>query len=184
MTKKSAAILLALVLVLSCAVGSTLAWLTDSTEEVKNTFTTSDIDITLAESENLDLQMIPGHTITKDPEATVAAGSEECYLFVKIEKSANFDNFMEYTVNSAWTKLEGADNVYYIKIDSADKMGVAYSILEDDQVTVKGEVTKDMMNGLTEATYPTLTFTAYASQLMKNNTEEFTAAEAWTNVQP
>ncbi len=180
MTKKSVAILLALVLVLSCAVGSTIAWLTDSTGEVKNTFSPSDINITLEESEDLDLQMIPGHAIAKDPKAAVLSGSEECYLFVKIEKSANFDTYMTYAVAEGWTELE--DGVYYIKIDSAEKMDVAYSILAGDQVTVKGDVTKELMNALTAETYPTLTFTAYASQLYKSAGVEFTPAEAWTNI--
>ena len=41
----------ALALVLCCAVGGTLAWLTDKTEPVKNTFTIGDINIDLSESE-------------------------------------------------------------------------------------------------------------------------------------
>ena len=190
MKKKTFVLLLALVLIAGAAVGGTLAWLTDTTDAVQNTFTTSNIEIELDESDNLDLKMIPGWTITKDPKVTVKAGSEKCYLFVKIEKSSNFDNFMTYTVAADWTPLNDTNNdgvaddgVYYRVIDTAG-MGIAYSVLKDDQVTVKGEVTKAMMNGLTETTYPTLTFTAYASQFSKNNTDSFTAAEAWTNVQP
>ena len=189
MKKKTFVLLLALVLIAGAAVGGTLAWLTDTTEAVQNTFTTSDIEITLAET-TAAYKMIPGCTIAKDPKVTVKAGSEDCYLFVKIEKSSNFDNFMTYTVAADWTPLNDTNNdgvaddgVYYRVIDTAE-MGIAYSVLADDQVTVKGEVTKAMMNELTTATYPTLTFTAYASQYMKNNTESFTAADAWTNVQP
>lgn len=188
MKKKTFVLLLALVLIAGAAVGGTLAWLTDTTEAVQNTFTTSDIKIELAESKNLDLKMVPGCTIEKDPKVTVIAGSEKCYLFVKLSKSSNFDNFMTYTVAADWTPLNDTNNdgvaddgVYYRVIDTAG-MGIAYSVLKDDQVTVKGEVTKAMMNELTTATYPTLTFTAYASQYMKNNTESFTAAEAWNNV--
>lgn len=189
MKKKTFVLLLALVLIAGAAVGGTLAWLTDTTEAVQNTFTTSDIDITLVETTS-EFKMVPGCTIEKDPKVTVIAGSEKCYLFVKIEKSSNFDNFMTYTVAADWTPLNDTNNdgvaddgVYYRVIDTAG-MGIAYSVLKDDQVTVKGEVTKAMMNELTTATYPTLTFTAYASQYMKNNTESFTAAEAWKNVNP
>ena len=71
--------------------------------------------------------------------------------------------------------------MYYRTVDTAD-MGTAYSVLKDDQVTVKGEVTKEMMNALTDATYPTLTVTAYASQFNKNATEAFIVNEAWTNI--
>ena len=190
MKKKTFVLLLALVLIAGAAVGGTLAWLTDTTEAVQNTFTTSDIDITLTESKNLDLKMIPGWTIAKDPKVTVKANSEKCYLFVKIEKSSNFDNFMTYemAVNSdetaIWTELtgvNGVNGVYYRVVDASDEDQV-FAVLKDDKVTVSGEVTKAMMNELTTATYPTLTFTAYASQYMKNNTESFTAAEAWDNV--
>ena len=123
-------------------------------------------------------------TISKDPKATVLSGSEECYLFVKLDKSANFDTYLEYVIADGWTKLEGVtDTVYYRKVQTAD-IGTAYSVLKGDQVTVKGEVTKAMMDGLTTETLPKLTVTAYASQLHKNATTEFTAAEAWANVNP
>lgn len=180
MKKKSLALLVAVVLVIGCVIGGTLAWLTDSTEQVKNTFTTSDIDITLAETTGTEYKMVPGYTIAKDPKATVLAGSEECYLFVKLEKSSNFDNYMEYAVADGWTALDNIDNVYYRVVNTAD-MGTAYSVLANDQVTVKGAVTKEMMTAA-ETDQPTLTVTAYASQLHKNNSQDFTAAEAWANV--
>lgn len=181
MKKKSLALLVAVVLVIGCVIGGTLAWLTDSTEQVKNTFTTSDIDITLAETTGTEYKMVPGYTIAKDPKATVLAGSEECYLFVKLEKSSNFDQYMTYEMAAGWTALNGVDGVFYREVKTAD-MGTGYSVLLNDQVTVKGSVTKEMMNSLEQNTYPTLTVTAYASQLYKNNTQTFTAAEAWANV--
>ena len=51
-------------------------------------------------------------------------------------------------------------------------------------VTVKETVTKELMNKLKDGSEanPTLTFTAYASQLMRNNTTEFSAYQAWVNV--
>lgn len=184
MKKKSLALLVAVVLVIGCVIGGTLAWLTDSTEQVKNTFTTSDIDITLAETTGTGYKMVPGYTIAKNPKATVLIGSEECYLFVKLEKSSNFDKYMEYEVADGWTELTsvvGVSGVYYREVKTAD-MGTGYSVLLNDQVTVKGSVTKEMMNSLEQNTYPTLTVTAYASQLYKNNTQIFTPAEAWANV--
>lgn len=181
MKKKTLALFLALALVLVGIIGGTMAWLTDTTDEVVNTFTDSDIDITLAETTGEDYKMVPGYTISKDPKVTVETGSEKCYLFVKLEESTNFDDFLTYEIADGWTALDGVDNVYYRTVDTAD-MGTAYSVLKDDQVTVKGEVTKEMMNALTDATYPTLTVTAYASQFNKNATETFTVNEAWTNI--
>lgn len=185
MKKKTFVLLLALVLIAGAAVGGTLAWLTDTTEAVQNTFTTSDIDITLVETTS-EFKMVPGCTIEKDPKVTVKAGSEKCYLFVKIEKSSNFDTFMTYTVADGWTQGDGTkipSNVWYRTVE-ASTANQEFAVLKDNQVSVLGTVTKADMNGLTENTYPTLTFTAYASQYMKNNTESFTAADAWTNVQP
>lgn len=181
---KSLALVLSLVLVIGCVAGGTLAWLNAKTDEVKNTFSTSDISVTLKETKNT-YKMIPGWTIDKDPKATVTSGSEDCYLFVKVEKSENFDSFMTYKIADGWRELEDVDGVYYMVFNSKSNeenkpvIGTEYSILKDDQVTVKDTVTKDNMNGLNEENYPTLTFTAYAVQLMKNNDTEFTAAEAW-----
>lgn len=183
MKKKSLALVLALAMIVVCVVGGTLAWLTATTGSVKNTFTYGDINITLAESDDLDLKMVPGYTIAKDPKVTVKAGSEKCYLFVKVEKSSNFDSFMTYTMATGWTALTGVDGVYYRIVD-ASATNQEFGVLKDNQVTVRGDVTKTMLNDLTEATQPTLTFTAYACQYMKNGTENFTAAEAWAEVNP
>lgn len=197
MKKKTMAMLISLVFILVCAVGGTLAWLTAQTGTITNTFTGSDIGVELAESTGTSYQMVPGHTISKDPKVTITAGSEDCYLFVKVEKSSNFDDFMTYEMakdaneKAIWTQLEGVDGVYYMIFDSKgdnnmNAKGTAYSVLDDNKVTVKDTVTKTMMDGLNAegATKPTLTFTAYASQLYKNNTEKFTPAEAWANAKP
>lgn len=186
-SKKALAMLLSLVLVIGCVAGGTLAWLTATSNEVNNVFTTSDIGVTLEESKNLNLKMVPGWTITKDPKATVTAGSEDCYLFVKVEKSANFDDFMTYAIAEGWTELSDTDGVYYMVFDSKDntnqnKMGTAYSVLMDNQVKVLDEVKKEDMNALSEDTLPNLSFTAYAAQLYSANGTKFTAEAAWAMV--
>lgn len=182
---KTVALLLALVLVVGGVIGGTLAWLTDKTDPVQNTFTTSDINITLTETTGSNYKMVPGNTIAKDPKVTVVAGSEKCYLFVKLEKSANFDSFLTYTMADGWTELTGVSGVYYRVVD-ASSTNQEFGVLKDNQVSVLGTVTKGMMNEIISgnATSPTLTVTAYASQYMKNNTTEFSAIEAWENVKP
>ena len=190
MKKKSLALLLAIAIVVVGVVAGTLAWLTAKSDTVTNTFTTSDINVKLEETKgelvgtDRQFKMIPGYTIDKDPKATVLSGSEKCYLFVKLEKSANFDSFLEYTIADGWTQLDGVtDTVYYRVVDgTTNQFGTAYSVLKDDQVTVKGSVTKETMNSLKAADYPTLKVTAYASQLYKNNTETFEPNVAWNNV--
>ena len=183
MKKKGLALVLAVTLLVVGVVAGTLAWLTAKSEVVTNTFTTSDIKVELEETTGEEYKMIPGYTIKKDPKATVLAGSEKCYLFVKLDKSANFDDFLTYQMAEGWTLVPGETNVYYRKVQTAD-IGTAYSVLKGDKVTVKGEVTKAMMDDLTTETLPKLTVTAYASQLHENATTEFDAAEAWANVNP
>ena len=171
MKKKSIAVVLALVLLVCCAVGGVLAWLTATSGPVVNTFTVGNVDITLAESENLNLKMVPGQTIVKDPKVTVVGGSEACWLFVKVEKSDNLDDFITYAIatgDNGWTQGDGTKipaNVYYRAV-SAATTGQEFNVLTGNQVTVKDTVTKGMMDAINKgtATAPTLTFTAYACQ--------------------
>lgn len=182
MKKRSVALLLAIALVVVGAVAGTVAWLTDQTPSVTNTFTTSDINIELKETKN-NFQMIPGWNIEKDPKVTVKAGSEACYLFVKLEKSTNFDTFMTYEMADGWAALPNTPGVYYREVAAANA-DTTFEVLQGNQVSVKSEVTKAQMNGLTADTYPTLTVTAYASQLQKNANTNFTVEEAWANIAP
>ena len=184
MKKKGLALVLALALMVVGAVGGTLAWLTAKSEVVTNTFTTSDIKVELKETTGETYKMIPGGTISKDPQAKVLAGSEECFLFVKLDKSTNFDDFLTYTMATGWTKLEGVtDTVYYREVLTAN-IGTPYSVLANNQVTVNGNVTKEQMNDMDagKIAKPTLTITAYASQLYKSAGVKFTAKEAWDNI--
>lgn len=183
MKKKSLALVLALALMVVGAVGGTLAWLTAKSDTVTNTFTTSDIKVELKETQE-PYKMIPGYTIHKDPQAKVLPNSEDCYLFVKLDESQNFGTYLEYTIAGGWTELKGdgiTGKVYYRTVEG-NQIGTAYSVLQGDQVTVKGDVTKDQMKDLTADTYPTLTITAYASQLHESATKDFDAATAWKNI--
>lgn len=191
-TLKPLLVAMAVVLLIGCVAGGTLAWLTSTTPEVTNTFTSSDITITLAESTGTQYKMIPGWTITKDPKVTVTAGSEECYVFIKVSKSDNFDSFMSYSIittgDDAWTKLTGVtgvDNVYYRIVNaSAAASNVVLPILADNKIQVSGNVTKEMMNDLnkTGASLPTLTFQAAAIQYNDSNSTHFEPADAYAKI--
>lgn len=173
------AMTVALVLVVALvSVGGTIAWLTAETAPVTNTFTVSNIDITLHENA-VDFKMVPGNTIVKDPTVTVLANSEKCYLFMKVEESDNLDSFITYTIDDFWTSLTGYSGVYYRVVDASDSNQV-FPVLEKNEVTVKDTVTKTMMDGLTDTTRPTLTFTAYACQFENVSSP----AEAWAKINP
>lgn len=195
MKKKTLALLAALVLVIGCIIGGTLAWLTAKSDTVVNTFTTSDINIKLEETKGTavtggkEFKMIPGYELEKDPKAWVVAGSEDCYLFVKLEKSQNFDTFLTYKMADGWELVPGETNVYYRTVNSEQMSSDngatnAYPILKGNKVTVSGDITKEQMNALDaeSAVKPTLTITAYASQLHKNADVTFDPETAWNNI--
>ena len=183
--------MLAVTLLIGCAIGGTVAWLTAKTDPVVNTFTYGDINITLDETTGSSYKIIPGVDIKKDPKVTVEADSEACYLFVKI-KEENWPTLTEtdrtikkvsYDIVTDWKPLEGQAGVYYREVDATTaNAGVSYYILKGDTtypngvVTVSENLTKNEVNSIT--TQPKLTFTAYAVQ--KDGID--TAADAWAKV--
>ena len=173
--------IIALSLALLVAVGSTIAWLYASTQDITNTFLPSDIAVDLQETKGNEFQMIPGMTINKDPKAAVISPTNvDAYLFVIITKSANFDTYMSYALADGWTPVETTATTVVIcrEITNAE-IGTYYPILKDDTVIVSPNVTKEQMKAV--GTNPTLTFKAYAVQLYKDNTTKFTPAEAWAS---
>ena len=177
--------LLALVLVIGCVAGGTVAWLVAKTDPVVNTFTYGDIKIELAETTGPNYKIVPGVDISKDPKVTVNANSEACWLFVKVEKTGTFvDGKVTYAIADDWTKLTGVDsvdNVYYREV-GAVTADTSYYVLKGSTeypngvVTVSENLTKDEIKNITSK--PTLTFTAYAVQ--KEGSAD--AAAAWAKV--
>ena len=172
--KKGLILIIAVITVVCISISATLAYLYVETDPVENTFEYGDIDITLDESNDLNLKMIPGSNIEKDPKVTVLNGSEACWLFVRIDKSTNFDDFMTYEIADGWTALPGETNVYYRVVD-ATEADTEFAVLKENEVLVKATVLKTELNALTEGTMPKLTFTAYAVQ--KANVTS--VADAW-----
>lgn len=177
--------LLALVLVVGCAVGGTIAWLTATTEPVVNTFTYGKIKIQLTETTGNAYKIIPGVNISKDPKVTVKADSEACWLFVKVAEEGTFvTDKVTYSIADGWKVLDATNHpgVYYRKVDAVTADTDFYVLAGDATypngvVTVSEELTKAEVNSVA-ATQPTLTFTAYAVQKDGINT----AAEAWAQV--
>lgn len=171
--------LLALVLVIGCVAGGTVAWLVATSDTVTNTFTYGDINIALAESTGTSYKIIPGTDITKNPKVTVKAGSEACYLFVKVEESGTFvADKVTYAIDNGWTPLEGEKGVYYREV-AAVTADTDFSVLEGNKITVKDTLTKGDIKDIA-ATNPTLKITAYAVQ--QENIAD--AATAWKAANP
>ena len=177
--------LLALVLVVGCAVGGTIAWLTATTEPVVNTFTYGKIKIQLTETTGNAYKIIPGVNISKDPKVTVKADSEACWLFVKVAEEGTFvTDKVTYSIADGWKVLDATNHpgVYYRKVDAVTADTDFYVLAGDATypngvVTVSEELTKAEVNSVA-ATQPTLTFTAYAVQKDGINT----ATDAWAKI--
>ena len=136
-------ILMALALI-GCAVvlvagtiAGTVAYLTSTSGTLKNTFTVGNVSITMDEAKvnvygeqdgairvsgSADdavantYKLIPGHTYVKDPTIHVAAGSEACYLFVKVENGISAIEATGATIEAqmtanGWKSL--ANDIWY-----------------------------------------------------------------------
>ena len=178
--------MLAVTLLIGCAIGGTVAWLTANTAPVVNTFTYGDIDIELNETKpaNREAKIIPGVDIEKNPKVTVKANSEACWLFVKVEKAGTFvTNKVTYSIDTGWTQGDGTNipsDVYYRSV-TASNADQPFGVLSGDKITVSDELTKAEINNLNDAAKtPKLTFTAYAVQKEGIDTVE----AAWEKVKP
>ena len=178
-------VMLALTMVVGCAVDGTVAWLVSESKSSVSTFTLGDINIELAEeSGSQPLKIIPGVEITRTLRVKVMPNSEACWLFVKVEET-NWPDFkktdettrkVSYSVNvpNDWKALEGNPGVYYREVSAEDaKTGVEYDV--NGVVAVSEELTKAEINSIASGTQPQLSFTAYAVQ--RDGIDD--AATAW-----
>ena len=220
--KKQIVLIVSLALVIAVGIGATIAWLTDKTDTVVNTFTVGDVAIGLTETPNTDsdsdgkndiwtAKMIPGTTLPKDPVVTVEAGSEVCWVFVKVEEKSGdvtvnysdreseectFASFLDYEIVEGWVAGNGEgegnngvpEGVYFREhlISAEAGIDTEYPVLKENQVIVLDTITNEMMEALKaqdeENKNLSLEITAYAVQLYKSNTDKFTPAEAWEEV--
>ena len=191
--KKSKAILMALcaVLLVAASVMGTLAYLT-STDTVTNTFTVGNVKITLDELDvdrdtNTDdnvtvgdvtrdkanaYKLLPGHTFIKDPTIHVTAGSEDCFLFVKVvneiadieaEETETTKKIATQMADNGWDVVDATNGIYVY----ADTQGNPVAVPAGDSVvifenfTISGDVTNTQL-----AAYDgeTIVIDAYAVQ--------------------
>lgn len=180
---------MALVAVVS--VGGTLAWLQASTSTITNTFSPSNITLSLTETGatdgNKSYQLVPGVNLSKDPKVS-ASSDVPYYVFVKVTENnwPAFENTdgtkkVSYTIANGWTELTGVtladgEKVYY-KTMAANEALTSESILSDDTVTVSDTLTEKELATLKNTTV-SLAFTAYAIQ-QQNGNGTFEPAAAW-----
>ena len=196
---KALVLTLCAVLLVVATVMGTLAYLTAG-DKVTNTFTIGNITMTLDEAKvgadgkaiagedrvkGNAYHLVPGHKYDKDPTVHIAANSDDCWVFVKVEngiadleavKSNAYTPINEQIVPNEWRKLEGVDgvnNVYY--------RGYTKTAQPTDYKVFDGFTIADNANtkpAWTAETMPQVVVTAYAIQQ-----DGFaTAADAWAQV--
>ena len=152
--------LLVLVLVAAISITGTLAFLTDKTGEVKNTFTVGEVKIDLKEkkvAENGSVpegtaaanyteteqsyKIFPGGTYNKAPAVLVDADSEECYVFVKLTNGMEtFEATGEGTiaaqmVANGWTLKDETNGIWQY-----DEIAEPSAVLPlFDTITIRGD---------------------------------------------
>ena len=121
--KKIVALLLCAVLLVGASVAGTVAYLT-SQDEVVNTFTVGQVAIELHETnegtrENgtvgLDLHLLPGVPVDKDPTVTVKKGSEDSYVRVNV-KVSDVEKLKAAFAGLTYTGVHG-ENLPYVTDD-------------------------------------------------------------------
>lgn len=132
--------IIALCLVVSLAaialLSGTMAYFTDTTEKKTNAFTVGNVEISLAEpswTASADHTLIPKVHYAKDPTVTVAADSQDCYLFMEVSVNKynalidlmGIDAYSDGVTDGNGNKLNGA----YSKADRADFVS---RLLSDD----------------------------------------------------
>lgn len=140
-SEKVLMILLVAVVLIGCAVGGTIAYFTDKTETVTNTFTVGKLfanpseDFTLWEHKAVDedasgkkdgvfeltteevdkneYTVLPGVNLPKDPTVDIVDLELNAYLYIKVD--GMLPDGMSYTITSDWEKLQGYAGIWVYK---------------------------------------------------------------------
>lgn len=186
--RKVAATILAIVLLIGCTIGGTLAWLSAESGTVTNTFSVGNITIELWEHElkdgelnmdnevdkNENYKIVPGATQDKDPFVRVKETSEKCYVYVCIENQLGAN--VTYNIDEAvWTEIPVTDTekkLYRLgAIVDASAADVTKTVFS--QVTYSSDITKDTIGALNGKK---IILNAFAHQ--SDNTDQPTADAA------
>ena len=204
---KSVFLMLALVLVLGCTIGGTLAWLTAKTNDVENTFVAGQIGALELEEEADQITtevgnqfiVVPGVDITKDPKVTYTPTTADgtvpvdAYVFVKLTGIGQ--NKWTWNATASQYEIKSGNNVVmsfkiadgwtavpnvsdvYYKTSTGNTGLTDDAIIKDNKITVSHLITEDDVTTVATAANK-LTFTAYAIQ--QQGFESVT--DAWNEV--
>ena len=138
----------------------TMAYLTDKTQVVENTFTVGKVGISLDEAvvneygvettgrteEGNEYKLIPGHTYVKDPTVYVDSNSEEAYLFVKIVngiEKIEAETTIAAQMATNWTLVDEENGIYRYNttVNAEDEIEVfgTFTLADDADVAAYAE---------------------------------------------
>ena len=178
--KKVVALLLCAVLLVVGSVTGTMAYLT-SKATVTNTFTVGNVKITLDETDvdnstpgedDRDIEneyhLLPGATYVKDPIVHVAAGSESCWVFVKVLNGLEGIESQASGYYSIDTQIAGNGWSSYTTVGDAE-VYYKYHAKSNDQTdlpvfasfTINSDISNTTLDGYKDKT---IELTAYAIQ--------------------
>ncbi len=194
---------LALVMVAGISVAGTLAFLTDDTDLVKNTFTVGNVNITLDEAnvdkkdaEGVDnssvardtantYKLIPGSTYDKDPIVHVTKDSEPCWVIVDVNNGLgdaeaavtedSLGTIADQITANGWTKK---GDYYYMEVNQEDLDEV-----EDGKTLDLTVFTKFAIKGdLEDATYEDLVDAEITIKAFAIQSEGVSIDQAYTQI--
>lgn len=140
--KKFIPIIISIAIVVSVAVGTTLAYLTSQSAKVSNTFVTKDVGSSLAiildealvddatglaltgesaqrVTENNSYPIVPGNVMDKDPTVTILDKSAACYVFVCVDNQLVLgdETISVLNINADWETVvtSGTKTLYSFK---------------------------------------------------------------------
>lgn len=191
---KALVLLLAVVLLVGCVAGGTVAYLMHKSESVINTFVVGNIG-TLTITETGDdgdhtvghvYKIVPGVKIAKKPvviytpaDAADGTANVPVYVFVKVQASTdngkwtvNGNNYsfdggkITWAVDSRWTPVEGEPGVFSMKVDDVTQ-ATNQDIMAKDADDNTITVSSNIVKNdvaAVAANVGSITFTAYAIQ--------------------
>lgn len=191
MKKKLLALILSVAVVASIAAAGTLAYLTAQTDDVVNTFTVGDIDLTLTETTGTEYKILPGATVEKDPTVTVLADSENCWVYVLVVNELNdtVEGASTLNITDSWELVESVPGmgVQWDDTIAIYRLKTAVGTASTDQifpvftqVSISGALTNEQNASLEGKT---IQLAAYAHQVdnVDRDTADKAAVEALLN---
>lgn len=196
MKKKIVAMVTSLVLVAALAVGGTLAWLTDTTETVTNTFTVNDTGVAASlfepkvddngeiitgegkgEVTTNTYQIIPGATVDKQPTVRIADKSEDCWVYVAVTNNLGTAATIVGVDTTKWDVVETRDNTTLYAYKNVAKANDQLVVFTD--VTFASTLTQDGIKALAGKTIVVNGYAHQAAGVNQDIAKDAAIAWAW-----